>query len=93
MAEKSPVNNIVILENGDTYSPSAKKIKIEGVRLIGNSTDESSGTLTTDASAVIYALACGIDACDEANLCSNVDADVLTAAVTGTGSYLMVYLK
>lgn len=93
MAAVTAVNNIVTMTNGDTYSPLAKKIKIKGVRLVGNSTDVSSGTLTTDESEVIYALACPMDSCDESQLCSNVDADVLTAAVTGTGSYLMVYLE
>lgn len=93
MAAVVAVNNIVTMANGDTYSPNAGKIKIAGVRLVGNSTDVSSGTLTTNETEVIYSLACPMDSCDESQLCANVDADVLTAAVTGTGSLLMVYLK
>ena len=95
MAAVTAINNIVIMENGDTYSPLTKKIAIQGVRLIGDNTNASTGSLSTDknSNAVIYALACQGGECDESSMCVNADADVLTATVTGTGAYLMVYLK
>ena len=91
MAEKTAVGNIVIMANADTYSPLSKKIKIKGVRLVGGS-DLSTATLTI-ASKIFYSLAAQVGAADESNICMTCEGGTITAALTGTGASLYVYLE
>lgn len=90
MAIASPSSNILIMGNGDTYTPNAKKIKIKGVRLVGGS-DASTATISAGGK-IVYSLAASATSSDECSISSNVDGDSLTAALTGTGSTLYVYL-
>lgn len=92
MAEVTPSSNVLIMANADTYTPNSRKIKIKGVRLVGNAIDISTATIT-GGGKVIYSLRCGINGADESVIGSNIDANSLTAALTGTGSTLYVYLE
>jgi hypothetical protein len=91
MAEVTGKSNVLIMANGDTYSPVGKRIKIKGVRLVGGS-DLSTATIST-TEKVIYSMAAQIGAADESCICTQVDGGVLTAALTGTGSSLYVYIE
>ncbi len=91
MAEVTAKSGVVIMANGDTYSPAGKKIKIKGVRLVAGST-VATATIST-SEKVIYSMAAVIAAADESNICTNVDGGVLTAALVGTGATLYLYLE
>lgn len=91
MAEVTAKSGVVIMTNGDTYTPNGKKIMIEGVRLIAGS---ANATATISSSEkIIYSLAAVIGTADETVIETNIDGGVITAALAGTGATLYVYIK
>jgi hypothetical protein len=93
MAEIAPVNNILKMEDGDTYTPNTGKILIASVVLVGNDTDASTALIESDNGDLLYALAAPAKETDVQGICACADADGIEATVTGTGSYVLVYLK
>jgi hypothetical protein len=91
MAEVTPKSGVLIMANGDTYTPNGKKIIIKGVRLIAGSAN-ATATITSSESKVIYSLAAVIGTADESVIETNIDSTSLTAALAGTGASLYVYL-
>lgn len=92
MAEVTPSSNILIMADGDTYSPQAKKIMIAGVRLVAGSA-AATASIKDDDARVVYNLAAVTGTTDESMICTNVDSTSLTAVLAGTGASLIVYLK
>ena len=90
MAEVTPKSMVLIMANGDTYTPNGKKIKIKGVRLIAGSANATATISSTEK--VIYSLAAVIGTADESVIETNIDSVSLTAALAGTGATLYVYL-
>lgn len=91
MAEVTAKSNVIIMTNGDTYTPNGKRISVKGVRLIAGS-DNATATISS-SEKVIYSLAAVIGTADESTIPTQIDSVSLTAALVGTGATLYVYLE
>lgn len=92
MAEITPKSGVLIMANGDTFTPNGKKIKIKAVRLIAGSANATATITSNSDSKVIYSMAAVIGTADESVVETNIDSTQITAALAGTGASLYVYL-
>lgn len=92
MAEVTPKSGVLIMTNGDTYTPNGKKIMVKGVRLVAGAAAAATATISS-TEKIIYSLAAVAGTADECVICTAVDSVSLTAALAGAGATLYVYLE